>query len=117
MIRPQRRSFIPGTTARVHRNAVVRLASITARQSSSVTSSSGWPTCPATPPGAVDQDVDQADVGEELRDCGRHGQVGGVLVDTVDFRAVAPQGVGDAGADAMRRSGHDGRLPGQAAAH
>ena len=27
MIRPQPRSFIPATTARVHRNAVVRLAS------------------------------------------------------------------------------------------
>ena len=48
--RPQRRSLIPATTALLHRNAVVRFASSTARQSSPVTSSSGLPTCPATPP-------------------------------------------------------------------
>src|SRR5262245_19686863 len=50
IIRPQRRSFIPGTTARVQRNAVVRFASITSRQSWSDTSSSGLPTSPQTPP-------------------------------------------------------------------
>src|SRR4051812_47280632 len=49
-IRPQRRSFMPGATARVHTNVLVRLASTTARQSASDTSSSGRPTCPATPP-------------------------------------------------------------------
>ena len=40
-IRPQPRSFMPGTTARVHRNVLVRFASTTACQSWSVTSSSG----------------------------------------------------------------------------
>src|ERR1700683_2219609 len=50
MIRPQPRFFMPGITARLHRNAVVRLASTTSPQFWSVTSSIGWPTCPATPP-------------------------------------------------------------------
>src|SRR5580692_1376132 len=49
-IRPQRRCRIPGTTARVHRNVLVRLASTIACQSSSVTSSSGRPAWPQTPP-------------------------------------------------------------------
>src|SRR3954451_6125768 len=49
-IRPQPAAFIPGATARVHTNVLVRLASTTARQSASETSSSGRPTWPTTPP-------------------------------------------------------------------
>src|SRR5712692_3533855 len=41
---------MPGTTARVQTNVLVRFASTTACQSSSETSSSGRPTCPTTPP-------------------------------------------------------------------
>src|SRR5689334_16981033 len=41
---------MPGTTARVQTNVVVRFASTTACQSSSGTSSSGTPTWPTTPP-------------------------------------------------------------------
>src|ERR1700678_1024814 len=52
-IRPQPRSFIAGTTARVHRNMVVRFASTTLRQASTGTSSSGRPTCPTTPPAVL----------------------------------------------------------------
>src|SRR3954470_15963562 len=49
-IRPQPAAFIPGVTARVHTNVLVRFASTTARQSASDTSSSGRPTWPTTPP-------------------------------------------------------------------
>src|SRR4051812_28010662 len=49
-IRPQPAAFIPGATARVHTNVLVRLASTTARQSASDTASSGRPTWPTTPP-------------------------------------------------------------------
>src|SRR2546428_4832400 len=49
-IRPARAAFIVGMTARVQRNALVRFASTIARQSSSLTSSSGRPTWPQTPP-------------------------------------------------------------------
>ena len=96
---------------------MVRLASRTARQSSSVISSSGWPTCPATPPAQLTRMSTGPTPPKNSRDRGRDRQVGGVLVHAVDLRAVAPQRAGDAGADAVRRSGHDGRLPGQAAAH
>src|SRR5690348_12763694 len=41
---------MPGATARVQRNVLVRFASTIARQSSSGTSSSGRPTWPTTPP-------------------------------------------------------------------
>src|SRR5262245_28343358 len=41
---------MPGTTARVQTKVVVRFASTIARQSSSATSSTGTPPCPATPP-------------------------------------------------------------------
>src|SRR2546426_12431914 len=49
-IEPARAAFIEGMTARVQRNALVRFASTIARQSSSVTWSSGLPTWPTTPP-------------------------------------------------------------------
>src|SRR5438477_2556742 len=49
-IDPARAAFIPGMTARVQRNALVRLASTIAFHSSSLTSSRGLPTWPATPP-------------------------------------------------------------------
>jgi hypothetical protein len=49
-MRPWRRAFMPGATARVHRKVLVRLASTTARQSASEISSSGRPTWPTTPP-------------------------------------------------------------------
>src|SRR2546425_4288352 len=49
-IQPARAFFIAGMTARVQRNALVRFASTIARQSSSLTSSSGRPTWPQTPP-------------------------------------------------------------------
>src|SRR5512146_1005286 len=49
-IRPYRRSFMPGATARVQTNVLVRFASTTACQSASETSSSGRPTWPTTPP-------------------------------------------------------------------
>src|SRR4051794_35004197 len=49
-IRPQPAAFMPGTTARVHTNVLVRFASTTARQSASDTASTGWWTWPATPP-------------------------------------------------------------------
>src|SRR3954462_5164177 len=49
-IRPQPAAFIPGVTARVATNVLVRFASTTARQSASDTSSSGRPTWPTTPP-------------------------------------------------------------------
>src|SRR5512132_1073704 len=49
-IDPACAAFIAGITARVQRNALVRLASTIARHSSSLTSSSGLPTCPTTPP-------------------------------------------------------------------
>src|SRR3954452_12638942 len=49
-MRPYRRSFIPGATARVQRNVDFRFASTTACQSASETSSSGRPTWPTTPP-------------------------------------------------------------------
>src|ERR1700683_4565423 len=52
-IRPQWRSFIEGTTARVHRNALYRLACTTASQSSSENSSIGRPTWPTTPPAVL----------------------------------------------------------------
>src|SRR3954447_15826661 len=41
---------MPGATARVQTNVLVRFASTTARQSASETSSSGRPTWPTTPP-------------------------------------------------------------------
>src|SRR5437867_945256 len=47
---PARAAFIAGMTARVQRNALVRLASTIARQSSSLTWSRGLPTWPTTPP-------------------------------------------------------------------
>src|ERR1700685_3339424 len=53
MIRPHPRSFIAGTTARVHRNVVVRLASTTACQAASDTSSSGRPPWPPPPPAVL----------------------------------------------------------------
>src|SRR5947199_4327860 len=49
-IRPHPAVFIAGTTARVHRNVVVRLASMIAFQSASLISSIGRPTWPTTPP-------------------------------------------------------------------
>src|SRR5438477_1636322 len=49
-IDPARAAFIPGMTARVQRNALVRFASTIARHSSSLTSSRGLPTWPTTPP-------------------------------------------------------------------
>src|SRR4051794_25900322 len=49
-MRPARAAFMCGTTARVQRKALVRLASTTARQSAGETSSSGFPTWPTTPP-------------------------------------------------------------------
>src|SRR3954463_14515876 len=49
-MRPPPAAFIPGTTARVHTNVLVRFASTTARQSASDTASTGWWTWPTTPP-------------------------------------------------------------------
>src|SRR3984957_13310181 len=52
-IRPHPRCFIAGTAARVRRNMVVRFASTTSCQASVVTSSSGRPTWPTTPPAVL----------------------------------------------------------------
>src|SRR5262245_41204098 len=49
-MRPCPARFMAGTTALVHTNVLVRLASTTSSQSSSETSSTAWPTWPQTPP-------------------------------------------------------------------
>ena len=113
-MRPQRRSFIAGTTARVHRNALVRLALTTAIQSLVGDVLERVADLPADAPGAVDQDVDAADPGEEVLDRRGVGEVDVVLVDAVHRRPVAAQRLGDRGADAVRGAGHHRGLAGQA---
>ena len=108
-IRPQRRSFIAGTTARVHRNVLVRFASTTCRQSWSVTSSSGRPTCPQTPPALLTRMSTGAGRREELPDGIGAGQVRDVLVDAVHGGALGRKRRFDRGPDAVRGAGHDRR--------
>ena len=50
MMRPNLAAFMPGATACEQWNAPVTLTSKIACHSAGVTSSSGWPTCPSTPP-------------------------------------------------------------------
>ena len=68
-------------------------------------------------PGVVDQDVDGAGAGEELPHRARVGQVGGVLVHSVDGRTTVGQRPGDRGADTVRGTGHDRRFARQASRH
>ena len=112
MIRPHRRCFIAGTTARVHKNAVVRFALTTACQSSSRHLLKRAADLADDPAGGVDQDVDRADGAEVVPDGGRVGKVSGrqptvegdgLFVDPVHLRSVRRQGVRDRGADPRGR--------------
>ena len=115
MIRPRRRCFMPGTTARVHRNALVRLASTTACQSCSETSSSGWPTWPTTPPALLTRMSTSPAAAKNARDLVGVGQVGVGLVDAGHGGPVGAQRRGDGGPDAVGGPGHDRGPPGQPA--
>ena len=78
---------MPGTTARVQRKVLVRLASTTARQSSSETSSSGRPTWPTTPPALLTRTSTAPIRSRSAADRGGVAHVDGVLVDAVHRRA------------------------------
>ena len=84
---------------------------------SSVTSSSGWPTCPTTPPALLTRMSTPPSPAKNSRTVVGAGQVRLVLVDPVHGGSVAAQRLGDRGADAVRRAGHHRGLPGQPGRH
>ena len=93
---------MPGATARVQTKVLVRFASTTACQSSSLTCSSGRPDLSDDAARVVDEDVDAADPLDELADLTRVADVDRVAVDAVHRRAVRLERCGDTAADAVR---------------